>query len=216
MENTIQEVPKNTPSTGICRFRKFVMAILTISNIAISVLSVYLLASLALESFGLNLGQFFSFSNFQLDIMSALGIWVIAVLIVLALFVIVILISVIKINKNYYYVLKTANEQNLSIYLAPWQTFASACGFIGLSAILTFLSFIFLNANPQGLPTILTLICVAIMVLSLVLLSILSLYNRAKYSKLSEQEQQEVKEQSKQFKKEMQKKQDKKQAGKLY
>lgn len=212
MDNTNQA----TPSTGISKFRKFMMAILTISNIAILTLSIYLLASLALESFGLDLGKFFSFSNSALDLMSSFGIWLIAILIVLALLVITLLILVIKINKNYYNVLKTANEQNIGIYIAPWQTCASALGFIVLIAILTFLSSIFLSANPKGLPAILTLICVAIIALSFILLVVLSLYNRAKFSKLNEQEQQAVREQSKQFKKEMQKRQDKKQAGKLY
>lgn len=214
MENLNQATPTTSPS--INKFRNFVMAVLTISNIAIIILSLYLLASLILESFGLELGKFFSFSNSSLDIMSSLGIWVIAILFILALLVITLLILVIKINKSYYNVLKTANEQNLGIYIAPWQTCASALGFIVLLAILTFLSFMFLSANPTGLPAILTLICVGIIALSLILLAILSLYNRTKFSKLNEQEQQTIREQSKQFRRDLQKKQDKKQAGKLY
>ncbi len=215
MDETSQTIPI-TSHNKIISFRKFVMAILKISNIAISILSIYLLLSLAMQSLGLNIGNFFKFSDSALDLMSSFGVWLIAIFIVLALIVITILIAVIKINKHYYNVLKTANEQNLRIYLAPWQTFASACGFIVLGAILTFLSFIFLSSNPKGLPAILTLICVAIILLSLILLIILSLYNRAQFSKLTEQEQQEVKKQSEQFKRELQKKEDKKKAGKLY
>lgn len=215
MNETSQTIP-NTSHKKIIAFRKFVMAILKISNIAITVLSIYLLLSLVMESIGLNLGNFFKFSDSVLDLMSSFGIWIIAILVVLALLVITLLILVIRINKNYYNVLKCANEQNLKIYLAPWQTFASACGFVIIVAILAFLYFTFLNANPAGLASILTLACVGIIIFSLLLLVILSLYNRIKFSGLNEQEQQIIKDQSKQFRKEMQKKQDKKQAGKLY
>lgn len=216
MDAQRQTTPNTTVVPKINSFRKLVMAVLKISNISITILAIYLLVTLCMDAFGLNLGNFFKFSNSSLDIMSSFGIWAILFLIILALFVVAILIAVIRVNKRYFNVLDTANSKNMKVYLAPGQTFLSALGFIFLSAILTFLSFFFLSANPTGLPAILTLICVAIILISLLLLVVLCLYNRAKFSRLNSEEQQAVRDQCANLKQEQQKNTDKEQAGKLY
>lgn len=214
MENT--SIKSDISSTNKNGFRNLVIFNLSFANIMFAILCGYLLFSIIMSSIDANLGQFFGFSNSQLDIMSSLGIWVIAVFVTIGTVVLVLTIAFITANKRYKNILKSANEQHLDIVLAPWQTTASViCMILAIASLAVLAIFVF-QYSPTGLSAILTYITLAVMLITLLSTLMLSALNRLKFGRLSEEAQQQIQNSSKQFQKNVRKEENKRSAGKLY
>ena len=207
---------QNKADSGTKAIRIIVMLFIQVANMAFCAMMGYLLVTFLMTCFGANLGSLFGYEGFDLGFMETLGVLAIMAIILVAGTIISIAVGFVASNQKYYNVLKSAQQENLKIVLAPRQTISSIVWMIIAILIMAFFSLYFAQNGIVSLTSILLYISIAALTLAVIFTVVLCIVNRTMYNKLSTAEQNQVKEQSEQFKVKVKKRERNKQAGKLY
>ena len=217
-QNIKQDEPVKIKKTGLYALRAIIMVVLQISNIAFGVSIGYLFVTYLMSVLGVNLSPFFGgvANSLTLGFSATIGFFLYFVLFLVGALIIGLIMGFVKMNNNYSSVLRSANEQNMDIALAPGATISCFISFIIVIPILVFLDITFYLNDMLTLPIIFLFVATIALVLAFILTIVLSIINRIKFSKISEAEKIIVREQSRAFQIKKEKKERKRRVGKLY
>lgn len=211
-----EEQPKKKPGQVV--MRSIVMTSIIVADVAFAATMGYLLVTMLMSVFGLDLGPVFggALNTYTLGLWGVVGVFVYVAIGFAALVLIGLAIAFYATNKSYYNVLRYAKKNNMDIVLAPFQTFSYMLTLVLVIAVLIFVALFSASNSPYSVFSIMTYICCATTFAILVFTIIHSIINRIKFSKLEYEEQQKVREESRIFKRKVAKEERKSRIGRLY